>query len=180
MADELDKPNAAEEEQAVQPEVLDPEESGGPVVPISKEKAQRFYDRMRDRIAGYLESKGRGLGKTGEYLLLVPDVFMLMFRLMADHRVSTKNRVLLGTGIAYFVLPIDLIPEALVGPVGYLDDLVFAAYILDTVINDTDEAVLREHWSGTEDVFAMIRRVLTAADTIVSRDVLKKIKGWMK
>ncbi len=48
--------------------------------PVSSERATRFYDRMRASIRKYLESKGMLAGKTGEYLLLAPDVFVLLWR----------------------------------------------------------------------------------------------------
>jgi uncharacterized membrane protein YkvA (DUF1232 family) len=148
--------------------------------PVSEEKVLRFYDRLRDQLTGYLGKKGKGLGKSAEFLLFVPDVFILLWRLTTDSRVTGKDKVLLGTGIAYFILPIDLLPEALLGPIGYLDDLVFAAYILHRMLNDTDEAILRQHWSGSGDVLDMIRRVLGAADGLVSGGLLKKVKKLIK
>ena len=33
-------------------------------------------------------------------------------------------KVFFGLAIAYLILPVDLIPEAFIGPVGYIDDLV--------------------------------------------------------
>jgi uncharacterized membrane protein YkvA (DUF1232 family) len=88
--------------------------------------------------------------------------------------------VLLGSAVAYFILPFDLIPEAIVGPIGYLDDLVFAAYVLNKVLTDTDPAVLREHWSGKGDVLDTIQRVLNAADTLVETKVAARLKKLLK
>ena len=99
---------------------------------------------------------------------------------MNDARVNAKNKVLLGSGVAYFVFPIDLLPEAFLGPVGYADDLVLAVFILNKILGDTDEAIVRQHWSGSEDVLAMIQRVLNAADSLVGSDVVKKLKRIVK
>ena len=41
---------------------------------------------------------------------------MLLFRLLRDARVSTANKALVGMGLAYYILPIDILPEAIVGP----------------------------------------------------------------
>jgi uncharacterized membrane protein YkvA (DUF1232 family) len=146
------------------------------IVPMPAEKAQRFYDRLRQRIRASLSRKGGFAGRFSEYLLLVPDVFMLLWRLTTDSRVTGKNKVLLGTGLAYFVLPFDIMPEALLGPVGYLDDLVFAVYILNKLISDTDPAILRQHWSGQQDVLDSIAKVLNAADRLVGDGVVDKLK----
>ncbi len=147
---------------------------------VTGERAQRFYDRIRGSIQEYIDRKGGVLGKTAEFLMLVPDVFILLWRLTTDSRVSAKDKVLLGSAIAYYILPFDLIPEALVGPIGYIDDLIFGVYALNKVLSSTDPAVLREHWSGSEDVLEMMQRVLNAADSLVGADVVKKLKKMIK
>jgi uncharacterized membrane protein YkvA (DUF1232 family) len=138
--------------------------------PMSEDRAQRFYDRLRGSIQSHVH------GKFGEYLLLVPDMFMLLWRLANDSRVSGKNKVLLGTGIAYYIFPFDFLPEAFVGPMGYLDDLIFAVYVLNKMLTDTDVEIVRAHWSGSEDVLDAVRRVLGMADQLVTSNVLNKLK----
>lgn len=145
--------------------------------PVSPERAQRFYDRIRDSIRRYLEKKGSVAGKTGQYLLLVPDMFMLLWRLINDPRVNSKNKVLLGSGLAYYLFPLDIMPEGFLGPIGYIDDLVFGVYLLNRMLTDTDPAILREHWSGSEDILVTIRNVLNAADNLVGSDFLGRFKG---
>lgn len=144
--------------------------------PVSKERAERFYDRMRISIRSYLEKKGTVAGSSGEYLLLAPDVFVLLWRLVNDNRVSSKHKVMLGSGLAYYLFPLDLIPEGFLGPIGYLDDLVFAVYLLNRMLIDTDPAILREHWSGREDVLATIKKVLGAADNLVGKEIFGRFK----
>lgn len=143
--------------------------------PISETKANRFYDRLREKISSYL-SKGKAPSLARDALLFAPDTFILLTRLARDPRVTGKNKVLLGSAIAYFVFPLDLMPEAIFGPIGYLDDLVFAVYVLNRMLADTDEEVLREHWSGNGDVLQMIRQILASADKLVATDVVKAIK----
>jgi len=147
--------------------------------PVSGDRAQRFYDRIRENIRRYLEKKAH-LDKTAEYLLLVPDMFMLLWRLVNDSRVTAKNKVLLGSGLAYYIFPLDIVPEAILGPVGYLDDLVFGVYLLNKMLTDTDPEILREHWSGSEDVLTTIQNVLNAADNLVGKDILGRIKNIFK
>lgn len=143
-------------------------------------RVRRFYDRIRSSIERALSSRSAALGKAGEYLLLAPDVFILLWRLSRDPRVNGQHKMLLGTGIAYYLLPLDLMPEALIGPIGLVDDLVLGVYILNTLISDTDEAIIREHWSGTQDVLSMIRGVLANADGMVASNVLDKIKKFVQ
>lgn len=166
----MDQDNLSEDD-------LDTEINAG-AAPVTSDRATRFYDRMRSNIRGYLEKKGALAGKTGEYLLLAPDVFVLLWRLVNDARVNAKNKVLLGSGLAYYFFPLDIMPDFT--PIGYLDDLIFGVYLLNKILSDTDPAVLREHWSGSDDVLQIIQSVLNAADNLVGSDVLSKLKRGSK
>lgn len=148
--------------------------------PVSSDRAERFYDRMRDRIRKYLEEKGSLAGKAGEFLLLAPDVFVLLWRLIQDPRVDKKHKVSLGSGLAYFLFPLDITPEAFFGPIGYVDDLIFGVLLLKRMLVDTDEEILREHWAGSDDVRAMIEKVLSAAEQLVGSELLGRFKKAAK
>ena len=156
--------------------LMEQAESGGNYPP---DRTQRFYDRIRTRIHKYVGRKGGALGKTAEFLLLVPDVFILLVRLLKDSRVAGKDKVLLGSAVAYYIFPFDILPEALIGPMGFLDDLVFGVYVLNKMITTTDPAILREHWSGSDDVLETIQRVLGAAESLVGSTMVGKIKKMM-
>ena len=144
-----------------------------------RDRATRFYDRIRNTIQRYIDSKGAVVGKTAGFLLLVPDVFILLWRLTTDARVNGKDKVLLGSAVAYYVMPFDLLPEALLGPAGYLDDLVFGVYVLNKILGSVDASILREHWSGSEDVLDSIQNVLNAAESLVGKDLVGRIKKMM-
>ena len=147
---------------------------------VTSGRAQRFYDRIRKSIQEFVDGKSAILGKTAEFLLLVPDVFILLWRLTTDSRVKGKSKVLLGSAIAYFILPFDLIPEAIVGPIGYLDDLVFGVFILNRILSDTDPTILGEHWPGSEDILSVIQKVLAAAESLVGTKMVDRIKRMAK
>ncbi|HSY52270.1 MAG TPA: YkvA family protein [Thermoanaerobaculia bacterium] len=146
---------------------------------VPRDRATRFYDRIRNTIRSFVEGKGKVLGKTAEFLLLVPDVFILLWRLTTDSRVNSKDKLLLGSAVVYFISPFDLIPEAIVGPIGYLDDLVFGVFVLNKILGSVDVSIVREHWSGSEDVLHAIQRVLGAADSLIGKDMVAKIKRMM-
>ena len=150
------------------------------MVPVSRERAERFYDRLRDSIRKYLDRKGSVAAKSAGWLLLVPDIFILLWRLINDGRVNGKNKVMLGSGLAYYLFPFDIIPEGFMGPTGFVDDLVLAVYILNRMLADTDPEVLRQHWSGNEDVLAAIQRILGTADTMVGSDLVGRVKKLVK
>lgn len=144
--------------------------------PISEEKANRFYDRIRRRLSSSVPGQG---SRMQDLLFFAPDVFILLWRLTRDERVTGKNKVLLGSAVAYYVFPLDLMPDIL-GPIGFMDDMLFGVYVLNRMLADTDEEILRDHWSGSGDVLDVIRRILKAADGLVASDMLKTIKRMVK
>src|SRR5688572_3474417 len=148
--------------------------------PVTSDRATRFYDRMRERIRKYLDDKGTVAGKAGEYLLLAPDVFVLLWRLVNDPRIDKKNKMALGSGLAYFIFPLDITPEAFFGPIGYIDDLIFGVLLLKRMLADTDAAILREHWSGKEDILITIEKILSSAEQLVGSDLLGRFKKAAK
>lgn len=155
-------------------------ESSELAAPVSSDRATRFYDRMRDRIRKYLDDKGSVAGKAGEYLLLAPDIFVLLWRLVNDPRIDKKNKIALGSGVAYFLFPLDITPEAFFGPIGYIDDLIFGALLLKRLLSDTDASIVREHWSGSEDVLTTIEKILGAAEQLLGSELLGRFKKAAK
>ena len=131
---------------------------------ISKLKANRFYDKLRKKVAKYA-------GKYSDIVLIAPDVFMLLVRLLKDKRVPAKHKGILAAAIAYFISPIDLIPEALVGPFGYTDDIVIAVMVLNKIINEVGEEAVVENWSGRGDILALIQNILTISHNIIGRNL---------
>lgn len=82
-----------------------------------------YYQRLREKFRKWASSDEGKNNKFAEFLMLVPDFFHLICKLAMDKRIDLEARGALGLVIVYFVSPIDLIPEGIVGPVGYVDDL---------------------------------------------------------
>ncbi|MGD8189759.1 YkvA family protein [Brevibacillus ginsengisoli] len=146
------------------------------LVPIEiPEEHQRFYDKLRKKIEAYIREKGVK-DSIAQYILLAPDLFVLLARLLADKRVPMQAKTIAGIAIAYFISPIDFIPEALLGPLGLTDDVVLAVYALRKILVDVDEWIVREHWNGQDDLLEVITRVIKSADNLIGKKVLNKIQ----
>ena len=101
-----------------------------------------------------------------EAALLLPNVVKLLGRLMVDRRISTRRKVLVGAVAAYVVAPVDLIPDFVVG-LGHLDDVVLVSLAIDHLLSGTDEAIVREHWDGSQDALDLVRSVFAWGAEIV-------------
>ncbi len=140
------------------------------------DRKRDFYQQLREQIRAWLQSDEGRSNRWAEYLLLAPDLFHLMWKLSADPDVPAKDKVKLAGALAYFISPIDLIPEAMLGPIGYVDDIALAALVLNGIVNHTSPEVLARHWAGDEDVLVAIRRILAVADQLVGAGVWRKLK----
>jgi uncharacterized membrane protein YkvA (DUF1232 family) len=132
-------------------------------------KQRDFYQKLRGRIRKWLEGKEGKSHKWGEYILFAPDLFHLLCKLMTDDDVSPKDKAKVAAAIAYFISPFELIPEAVVGPIGYIDDIALAAYVLDGIINNAGPEVVRRHWAGEDDVLDVVQLVLRRTTSILGK-----------
>jgi uncharacterized membrane protein YkvA (DUF1232 family) len=139
-----------------------------------------FYQQMRDSIRIWLKGKG-GNYKFADYLLAAPDLFHLLCKLAIDKEVPVGEKAKLAGAIVYFVSPFDLLPEALTGPLGYIDDVAVAALVLNSLINKVAPEIIRRHWAGDKDILDLIQQILQVADEMVGNGLWAKIrKGFDK
>ena len=149
------------------------------IVDVDAEKL-KFYEDLRQKAKGWTGKKGGALGgKLGEYLFLLPDFFILVARLALDKRVPKKQKLMAGGIVAYLIMPIDLIPD-FIPIIGHVDDLVLVVLGLNMILNDIDPKVLSDNWSGEGEVLEQMKKVTAAAERFLDKNLLQKIKGWLK
>jgi len=139
-----------------------------------------FYDRLRDRMRAYCERRAGRLGAMGaETLLLVPDIFILLVRLSLDKEVPKQYRTLIASTLAYFVLPFDLFPEGLIGPLGYMDDLMLASGVLATAFGGDLAPHASRHWSGGRDLLEVLADVSATARAFLGDNTSARVQGTL-
>jgi uncharacterized membrane protein YkvA (DUF1232 family) len=136
-----------------------------------------FYQSFRKKMQYWEKSEDGKANKYAEFLMFGPDLFHLLCKLMLDDRVAAADKAKLAAAIAYFVSPLDFLPEGLMGPVGYADDIALAAYVLNSIINNTNPEVVRNHWAGDQDILEVVKKILAIADKMVGAGIMKKIRG---
>lgn len=134
-----------------------------------------FYQQMRDSIRTWLNGKGANY-QFARYLLAAPDLFHLLCRLVVDKDVPKGEKAKLAAVIVYFVSPLDVMPEGLTGPIGYVDDVALAAWVLNGLVNEIDPEIVKRHWAGDEDVLVLIQQILQVADDMVGSGLWAKVR----
>lgn len=82
---------------------------------------KKYY--TRPKLLAKLRSVARRAGIKVTYLAL------LLFYTLSDEKVPLKNKSIIVGALGYFILPVDLVPDAIIG-LGFTDDLaaLIAAY----------------------------------------------------
>jgi len=119
-------------------------------------RQQRLYDQLRAQVVKRRAGAGSGVG---DLLLLLPDLAVLLLRLMRDPRVPPGSKLIAVLAAGYVLSPIDLMPEVLLGPLGLVDDLLVLGAALSRMLNHVHPDVVRSHWSGQGDALEAIQRV---------------------
>lgn len=78
-------------------------------------------------------------------LLLLPRLAGMLAALMADRAVPGRAKLLLAALAVYLVTPLDLIPD-FIPLLGWLDDAVLVALVLDRLVSVLGRPLLLKHW----------------------------------
>jgi len=92
-----------------------------------------------------------------ELLRALPDLGRMLVRLVADPVLPRAAKVALAAALVYLASPFDLIPD-FVPLLGYLDDVLVAALVVDGVVNWVDRGLLLKYWPGSPDSLERIAR----------------------
>ena len=118
---------------------------------------QSYYQKLRERVREFAAQRApRWAQPLVPWVMAVPDFFVLMVRLARDERVPTGVKVLVGAVIAYFIMPIDLIPDP-IPLVGEVDDVAVALFALEQIGKKVPPAVIQELWPGEGQVLDLVR-----------------------
>lgn len=140
------------------------------------EQNKDFYQKLRADIKKWLDEKKATDNRWAEYILLAPDLFHLLTRLMLDPDVPASKKVKIAGIIAYFISPLDFLPEIFLGPIGYLDDIALTAYVLNDIINEVDPKIIQRNWAGNRDILPLIKTIIANANNMIGSGIWKKIR----
>jgi len=135
-----------------------------------------FYHKLRKTLRIWAGGDKAQATRYLDLILAGPDLFMLLVRLSRDRRLSRADRIRLSGVVAYFVNPLDLVPELVLGPPGLVDDVALAALVLHDLLETTDPSLVREHWEGDVDVLELVRQILAVADTMLGGPMWRRLR----
>jgi uncharacterized membrane protein YkvA (DUF1232 family) len=135
-------------------------------------REKRVYDRLRARVVKLEPGAGAGVR---DLLLFLPDMIVLLLRLARDPRVPPGAKTVAMLGIGYALSPIDLLPEFLFGPLGFVDDLLIATAAISYIVNHVHPDLVRAHWPGPGEVLDVVKNVLGWSERLVGKTLSRVI-----
>lgn len=145
----------------IDPNLLFAEAFNGRVLIQPKDEAgqepEKVVPKLRDRILNWAKEHGGELARDiTEMVLVVPDLVLLLIKLMKDERIPVDLKVKIALAVAYVVSPIDLIPEALGNVLGYVDDTLAMTVLITGLVEEIPNEIIYDNWNGRPDILELI------------------------
>lgn len=128
---------------------------------------EKVVPKLKQKILNWVKENGSGLTEEVlDLIMVLPDLVLLLIRLIKDQRVPADLKMKITLAVAYVVSPVDLIPEALGNVLGFIDDTLAMAVLIASLVNEIPNEVIRENWTGRPDILELI---------IKGKDLLSKM-----
>lgn len=120
-------------------------------------RQEKTIDKYTDIRACVEEKIPTKVKDYSEYIMIVPDLVALVYRLFKDKRVKKKDKIIAGVMLTYVAIPVDIIPEK-VPIIGKIDDIAILFIGLERIINSVDKQIILDNWDGDENVINIVRK----------------------
>lgn len=134
-----------------------------------------FYQLLRLYLQSQNQQYPGVLNPLLDYILLPSDLLHLIVKLLLDETVPLREKVKVLLALLYYVSPLDLIPDMLLGPVGLVDDIAVAIYVLDSLLNTVQPETVERSWAGDRQLLFTLQRLVGAVDGMMGGSLLHKL-----
>jgi uncharacterized membrane protein YkvA (DUF1232 family) len=107
-------------------------------------------------------------------LRALPSLVIMLGRLVKDPALPRPVKIALVAAVVYLASPIDLVPD-FIPLLGWLDDALLAAIVLDGLLNFVDRDLLLRYWPGTQSSLDALARTARTLSIWVPRRVKARI-----
>ena len=126
-------------------------------------KARGWYGKWRRVIRDWVK-KNADLD-IADIVLLLPDLLMLAVGTTKDPRIPSSVKLSLMSAVVYVLSPFDLVPEAIMGVAGLIDDAGILILALNAAMGAAEidpsiwEEIWRAHWHGDDNPVNVVRKL---------------------
>lgn len=121
---------------------------------------QDYYDVLSYNLETY----------KGEYAAFIdngPALFKFLNDLLINKELSSEYKLKISAAIAYYVVPMDVIPEQIYGPYGYIDDIFISSYVIKLLADEYGYPYLQKFWKEDEELELVVEECLEKSSEIL-------------
>ena len=96
---------------------------------------------------------------------------------MFDDRIDAERICVQPRGILYFITPVDILPEGLIGPGGFIDDIIVATFVVNMLLNKFSSEMIEEHWAGDDKLLNVLQKVSETSDSLLGKLPTRSLLG---
>ena len=104
----------------------------------------------------------------------LPDLARLIVRLVREPTLPRAAKIALAAAALYLASPLDLIPD-FIPIVGYVDDVLLAAVVVDGILNYVDRGLILKYWPGTAASLERVARTARLFAMWVPRRIKRRV-----
>jgi uncharacterized membrane protein YkvA (DUF1232 family) len=107
-------------------------------------------------------------------LQALPTIVRAVVGLAADPSLPRGAKIALAAAALYLASPIDLLPD-FIPLLGYLDDVILAAVLVDGMLNFVDRSLVLRYWPASPEALERVARAAHLLAAWVPRRVKERI-----
>ncbi|HBH03639.1 MAG: hypothetical protein A2W08_03575 [Candidatus Rokubacteria bacterium RBG_16_73_20] len=109
-------------------------------------------------------------------LRALPAIVRTVAGLALDPALPRAAKIALAAAVVYLASPLDLVPD-FIPLLGYLDDLLLAALLVDGLLNWVDRPLVLRYWPGTPEALERVGRAARVLAVWVPRRLKARVFG---
>lgn len=137
---------------------------------------EKVVPKLKSKIMNWAKEHGAGFTREiTDLILALPELILLLLKLIKDPRVSAELKLKITLAVAYVVSPVDLIPEALGSTLGYIDDTLAMAVLIAGLVEEIPNEVIFDNWTGRPDILELIIKGKDLLSKLLPSNVAEKL-----
>lgn len=108
------------------------------------------------------------------FVRLLPSLIGALVRVTADPSLPRRVKLAVAAALVYLVSPFDVMPD-LIPFVGYVDDVLLSALVVDGILSSVDRGVVLRYWPASPAALNAVARVARLLSAWVPRRVRRRV-----
>ncbi len=132
-------------------------------------------ENFKDFYYSLVENLDSYKGKYASFIDYGPDLFNLLCNLLEKVELDKELRRDISSAIAYYVVPMDVVPEQIYGPYGYIDDIYITVYVLRRIGNEIGYELLQNIWEKDNNIKEIMDCCYNKSNELLREDQINDI-----